>query len=84
MAPRPAQTASRRDLRTEAPWAPAHRPHRTLTQVELAARIRAALSVDVQLRTLFDVPTVSALAELLGTEKSTRPALRPMRDRSGR
>ncbi|MFI9366720.1 amino acid adenylation domain-containing protein [Kitasatospora sp. NPDC053057] len=51
----------------------------SLLAVELGARVRALLGVDVQLRVLFDSPTVAGLARQLGTEKSSRPALRPMR-----
>jgi hypothetical protein len=56
----------------------------SLLATELGTRIRALLSVDVQLRTVFDAPTPARLAQKLGTERSSRPALRPMRDRGGR
>ncbi|WNM31439.1 amino acid adenylation domain-containing protein [Streptomyces sp. Li-HN-5-11] len=56
----------------------------SLLAVELCARVRELLGVDVPLRAVFDAPTAARLAQRLGTEKSSRPALRPMRDRSGR
>ncbi|MEV7116810.1 phosphopantetheine-binding protein, partial [Streptomyces anulatus] len=55
----------------------------SLLAVELVARIRSLLDVDVQIRQLFDAPTVAGLAKQLGTETSTRPTLRPMRGRDG-
>ncbi|WP_399933384.1 non-ribosomal peptide synthase/polyketide synthase [Streptomyces kanamyceticus] len=51
----------------------------SLLATELVIRIRAALGIDVEIRALFNAPTVAGLAQQLGTEKSTRPALRRMR-----
>ncbi|MCW7947420.1 hypothetical protein AAW14_37235, partial [Streptomyces hygroscopicus] len=56
----------------------------SLLAIELVSRIRTLLGVDVQIRTVFDSPTVAGLAKQVGTEKSTRPALRPMRNQGGR
>jgi len=50
----------------------------SLLVVRLAARIRSALGVDLEIRTLFDHPTPAGLADRLGTAASARPALRPM------
>jgi amino acid adenylation domain-containing protein len=51
----------------------------SLLAIRLLSRIRARLGVEVKIRALFEAPTPAALAEKLGSQKSTRPALRPMR-----
>jgi amino acid adenylation domain-containing protein len=51
----------------------------SLLAVRLISRIRASLGVEVDIQVLFDAPTVAMLAGKLGTERSQRPALRPMR-----
>ncbi|MEU3491848.1 amino acid adenylation domain-containing protein [Streptomyces massasporeus] len=53
----------------------------SLLAADLVTRIRAALDVDIEVRMVFNSPTVAGLAGQLGDRKSTRPALRPMRDR---
>ncbi|MEV7289962.1 amino acid adenylation domain-containing protein [Streptomyces sp. NPDC093252] len=56
----------------------------SLLAIRLLSRIRARLGVDVKIRTLFEAPTPAALAAKLGTQKSARPALRPMRKENER
>ncbi|WP_344447135.1 phosphopantetheine-binding protein, partial [Kitasatospora nipponensis] len=52
----------------------------SLLATRLVSRIRAALGVEVELRALFKARTVAKLVGQLGSQKSARPALRPMRN----
>jgi amino acid adenylation domain-containing protein len=52
----------------------------SLLAIRLLSRIRARLGVEVKIRALFEAPTPATLAVKLGHQKSTRPALRPMRE----
>ncbi|WP_251060311.1 non-ribosomal peptide synthetase [Streptomyces sp. ISL-100] len=52
----------------------------SLLAVRLINRIRTVLSAEVEIVELFDAPTVAGLAQRIGTQKTTRPALQPMRN----
>jgi amino acid adenylation domain-containing protein len=54
----------------------------SLLAVRLISRIRGTLGAEVDIQVLFEAPTVAMLVGHLGTERTERPALRPMqRDR---
>ncbi|MFC7479080.1 phosphopantetheine-binding protein [Luedemannella flava] len=50
----------------------------SLLAVRLISRIRATLGAELDIRQIFDTPTVAQLAGQLAERTSTRPALRPM------
>ncbi len=51
----------------------------SLLAVRLVSQVRAVLGVEIDIRALFEAPTPAGLAAQAATQKSTRPAFRPMR-----
>ncbi len=51
----------------------------SLLAVRLVNRIRQALGAEIEITTLFETPTVAAIASRMESRKSTRPPLRPRR-----
>jgi acyl-coenzyme A synthetase/AMP-(fatty) acid ligase/acyl carrier protein len=56
----------------------------SLLAIRLLSEIRGRLGLEVKIRKLFEAPTPASLAENLGTQKTARPALRPMRKEKNR
>ncbi|MER5883790.1 amino acid adenylation domain-containing protein [Streptomyces sp. NPDC001941] len=52
----------------------------SLLAVRVVNRIRTVLGAELEIAALFDAPTVAGLARRLGNVKTTRPALKPMRN----
>jgi amino acid adenylation domain-containing protein len=51
----------------------------SLLATRIVNRIRTVMGIKAELADVFEAPTVAELAVRLGTERSVRPALRPMR-----
>ena len=51
----------------------------SLLAVRLISQVRAVLGLEIDIRALFEAPTPTGLVTQAGTQKSTRPAFRPMR-----
>jgi acyl carrier protein len=52
----------------------------SLLVIQVVNRIREHLGTDAEISDVFEAPTVAKLAGQLGDKRSSRPALRPMRD----
>jgi acyl carrier protein len=51
----------------------------SLLAVRLVSRIRVLMGAEIEIRALFETPTVAGLASQVENQKPARPALRPMR-----